>query len=340
MSDNPRGIVIVKDELTGFVRGLNQYRGGKGADREFWLSGWAGAPAKKNRAGNHEAGPLHIPHPFVGVTGMLCPDMLPEIRGDLHRGESQADGFADRFLWSFPDPADAVGETWAEVPEDLERGYAEVMADLLGKLLVTEQDGAATRERPYFVTLDGDARAAWERFTTDMARQMNDLDKFDPFRGVLSKLRGYTLRFSALLWALRRICAELSPDAEMDAETIRRSVRLTDYFRAHGCRALGVGWADRPNRVARRLLGWLARNPDLKAFTRSQAFINLKDQRSVRTSEALEPVFRLLVDHQYLRPLDATGRSRPGPVPETYVVNPAWVRDAAEYTAGPDADAG
>ena len=99
---------IVKDELIGFVRAQNQYKtGGKGADREFWLSAWAGAPAKVTRAKDHDAGPLVIPHPFVGIAGMMCPDALGELRGDNRNGDAQSDGFLDRFLLAFPEPVDA-----------------------------------------------------------------------------------------------------------------------------------------------------------------------------------------------------------------------------------------
>ncbi len=74
---NPRGTAVVKDELSAFVRGMDQYKGGKGADRQFWLSAWACAPAKVNRAKDHDRGPLVIPHPFVALAGMMCPDSSP-----------------------------------------------------------------------------------------------------------------------------------------------------------------------------------------------------------------------------------------------------------------------
>ena len=52
----------------------------------------------------------------------------------------------------------------------------------------------------------------------------------------------------------------------------------------------------------------------------------MKDRRDVRTSEALNPAFRLLVDHNSIRPLDRPENAKPGPIPETYAVNPGWVR--------------
>jgi hypothetical protein len=217
------------------------------------------------------------------------------------------------------------------IPEDVEQGYSDVFLDLLGMEMVPLPDGpTVTRHRPYFVRFSSDGRAAWEEFTGAVAGRMNALDKFDPFRGVLSKLRGYGLRFAALLWCVRRACGEVLPDAPIDAEIMTGASVLVDYFERHAARCLGRGWADRTSRIANRLLGWLARDPKRATFNRTEAFIALKDRRDVRTSEALAPGFRLLVDHNYLRPLDRPESAKSGPVPETYLVNPAWVRAPVE----------
>ena len=329
LKDNERGLIVVKDELSGFVRSMNQYRtGGKGDDKQFWLSAWAGAMAKVNRAGNHDLGPLVIPHPFVGIAGMMTPSSLPELRGDNRNGDAAEDGFVDRFLFSFPDPIDATGETWAEVPDELKQGYAEVVLDLLGFEMVTE--GPDDEPRPYVVNLGDSARPVWEEFTQAIAKRINQLDRFDPFRGVLNKLRGYGARLAILLWCLRRVCGELSANSSMDAETLRRAAKLIDYFEAHGRRCLGVGWADRKFRVAKRMIRWLAISPEKSLFNRTEAFQQLKDRRDVTSAEALGGVFRVLTDHGYIRPVDPNGSGRPGPVPEVYAVNPYWLRKSSQ----------
>src|SRR5262249_26280917 len=46
---NPRGVVMIKDELASWSTSANQYKGGKGSDRQFWLQNWAGAPATVDR---------------------------------------------------------------------------------------------------------------------------------------------------------------------------------------------------------------------------------------------------------------------------------------------------
>jgi hypothetical protein len=71
---NPRGIILVRDELAGWVRGMNQYRHGHGADRQHWLSFWSGAPVIINRKARRC--PIMLSRPMVCVVGMpaaRCP---------------------------------------------------------------------------------------------------------------------------------------------------------------------------------------------------------------------------------------------------------------------------
>lgn len=67
LRDNPRGLLIVRDELTGWVRSLNQYKGGRGDDRQFYLSAWSGTFSLANRKGQAE--PTIVAHPFLTVMG-------------------------------------------------------------------------------------------------------------------------------------------------------------------------------------------------------------------------------------------------------------------------------
>jgi hypothetical protein len=241
----------VKDELTGFVRSLDQYKGGKGSDRQFWLSAWAGAQAKINRSGTHDAGPIVIPHPFVAVAGMMCPDSFAELRGENRAGDATADGFLDRFLFSFTDPLPATPERWHTIPEHVTNGYNDVFSELLKAELVAviDRPGSPTHYRPCSIEFTANGRTAWEEFTGNIAARMNALDLFDPFRGVLSKLRGYGLRFAALLWAVRRVCGLVGQNDPIDAEVMVGAALLVDYFERHGPGARpGVGGPPGPCR--------------------------------------------------------------------------------------------
>ncbi len=50
LATNPRGMVVLPDEMTKWVMSMDQYKGGKGGDRPFYLSAWGGEAVTIDRA--------------------------------------------------------------------------------------------------------------------------------------------------------------------------------------------------------------------------------------------------------------------------------------------------
>src|SRR5262249_26299290 len=98
LEQNPHGVGYLSDEISAWVRSFNQYKGGKGTDRQAWLSFWNRAQVVVNRKGRK--GPIVLEIPFAWVAGCSPPDVLRELSDE--RG--QEDGFLHRLLFSFPDP--------------------------------------------------------------------------------------------------------------------------------------------------------------------------------------------------------------------------------------------
>jgi len=63
LRENPRGLLVHRDELAGWARSLNQYKGGKGNDKQFWLNLWSGEPVAVNRRGRR----VHVKPASVGT---------------------------------------------------------------------------------------------------------------------------------------------------------------------------------------------------------------------------------------------------------------------------------
>lgn len=326
LRDNPRGAILVKDELIGFARMLNQYKaGGKGNDKTFWLTGWNGrGVGKANRSKDHDDGPLVVIDPFTAVAGMMCPDSLPELREELQRGGPTQDGWCDRFLFQYPDPFDAVEETWATVPEELERGYERIVLDLLGlEMVAVEDPEREATHRPFFVRFDDGAQRAWSTFTREIARRANALPKTDHYRGVLSKLKHYGLRFACLFH-----CLDAVVEAERSAVTtgcMERAAEVVWYFEAHSRRCLGLG--DRATEPARRLLAVLA-GWEGDRFSKRELNRRVRGQSAFRRSDALDAPLALLAQHGFVAPDQPfEGRGRPA---ERYWINPLWDRTPDE----------
>src|SRR5262249_41034169 len=107
LEKNPRGLLMPQDEGAAWVRGMGQYKGGRGNDRQFWLSAWSGRGHLVDRKSQGTVA-ISIPRPFVNVPLGLPPDMLGELAD--HQGRN--DGFLHRVLFTFPKAA--AGTDWTD----------------------------------------------------------------------------------------------------------------------------------------------------------------------------------------------------------------------------------
>ncbi|MEL7313465.1 MAG: DUF3987 domain-containing protein [Cyanobacteria bacterium J06559_3] len=87
-----RGILVTPDELAGLFKGQNQYRNGRGNDKESLLTAFDGSGLKVDRASGIR---ISIPRTSLSITGTIQPDILREMMGDF----SDANGQWARFLW-------------------------------------------------------------------------------------------------------------------------------------------------------------------------------------------------------------------------------------------------
>src|SRR5215208_4780307 len=118
LKENPRGVLLERDELVGWVKGMDQYKaGGRGNERQFWLSVWSNEPVSVDRKG--QQGPVSVLRPFIGVIGSIQPDVLPEL------AENREDGMLERFLLAYPRTLNALW-TEDEISEGALVGYQEL----------------------------------------------------------------------------------------------------------------------------------------------------------------------------------------------------------------------
>lgn len=98
--DNPAGISVVRDELIGFLAGLE--RSGHESDRAFYLESWNGdLPYVMDRIGR---GSIRVDHLCVTIFGGIQPGRLRAYLADVLRDGPSNDGFIQRFqLLVWPD---------------------------------------------------------------------------------------------------------------------------------------------------------------------------------------------------------------------------------------------
>jgi len=100
LRDNPRGILLLRDELAGFFATLDRI--GREGEREFFLEGWNGTGSYTcDRIGR---GTVHVPAVCLSILGGIQPAKLaPFLEGAMAHGEGD-DGLIQRVqLLVWPD---------------------------------------------------------------------------------------------------------------------------------------------------------------------------------------------------------------------------------------------
>ncbi len=220
--ENPRGLLFYQDELAGWARGFNQYKGTGGADRQTWSSFWNSAPVMINRRNRPE--PLHLEQPFVCVAGAIPPDVLSELNDERGR----EDGFLSRILFAFPE-TQAARWTDAAPAQSTVAGYKKVFEELFSlRPRISLLPG-----QKHFVCLTERGKARWIQFYDEHVDEMNAPDFPYPLRAPWAKLKGYCARF-ALILQMARVGSDEVESEDVDEVSIRGAVRLVDYFKSQG----------------------------------------------------------------------------------------------------------
>lgn len=95
LQDHPNGMLLARDEASGWIKGFDKYSSAKGAEVGQWLSMYDGDALIVDRK---SADPICIPVASVSVTGGIQPGVLRRVMS----GEHLENGLAARFLMARP----------------------------------------------------------------------------------------------------------------------------------------------------------------------------------------------------------------------------------------------
>jgi hypothetical protein len=125
LSDNPRGILVFRDELVGLLKGWE--KNGHEQDRTFYLEAWNGHGSfPLDRIGR---GHVICDNMCVSILGGTQPD---KVRGYLYQARQENDGLLQRFqLLVYPDTAPYAGMV-DEYPDGAARDTAFAIFETLG----------------------------------------------------------------------------------------------------------------------------------------------------------------------------------------------------------------
>lgn len=217
---NPKGCILLSDEILSMTGNWNKYN--KGNDLPYYLTLFSGhgiSTSRKTQA------PVHTKQSCVNIIGGIQPAKL---RALLTKDRFDS-GFADRFLFTFPD---AKAEAWNHSQFDT-RLYDEYSDLIKGIRELTDET----------ITIGFD-KDAWE-FLSNWQQEntaiVNDLmDTGDQMAGTRRKWESYICRFALQLQVMDTYCNSGKAPRSISLDSVKKAESLFDYFLSQTKKVYGL----------------------------------------------------------------------------------------------------
>ncbi len=242
----PRGLLMVQDELAGWLGGFDRYRKGggrSGGDAAKWLEMHGGRSMIVDRK---TSGVLYIPRAAVSIAGGIQPRTLVRALGVEHR----EDGMLARLLLACP-PRLPNRWTEAEVPASTEMAVSAIFDRLYGLEPEYDDDGNFNAR---IVTLTSGGKTAWIEFYNSHAREQAKLT--GDLAAAWSKLEGYAARFALIVHLVRWAADDptLTTPNAVDRTSIAAGITLSRWFGREAKRVYSLLAETDEDRDRRRLV--------------------------------------------------------------------------------------
>lgn len=216
------GIVIAMSELSQFITSQNQYKQGKGSDRESWLKLHDGTAANLGRAGGNK----FVSNCRVQLVGGVQPGIFKDVFG---QDQYQKDGTNFRCLFTYDGPQfhEMTAESWTEENQ-------EAWKDLMLRTV----EWADKQEEKTQVVLDQEAQELFFDWGNELKAKKNNLPAV--IRGFLPKVIGYALRFAGILHCLDGLMSIYSIPKLLNKDTMHRGIELSMFYLGQAVDAMQI----------------------------------------------------------------------------------------------------
>jgi hypothetical protein len=258
LADNPRGLLLARDELSGWLNGLDRYanKSGGGSDEAFYLSCYNAEPhAVDRRTGDRRE--IYVPQAALWVCGSIQPTILARALGR----ERRESGLLARLLLVAP-PARPAKWSEAEVSFVVRQS----LHDVLDRLYELESDtDAEGRPESRLVRLNAEAKRAYVAWHDRHAEEAVELAT-DDLKAASSKLRETVARVALVFHEVRLAAGDAVEADYVDAETMDRAIRYVEWQKHELRRVYSLLAESEIDRAVRqaddRLAGWISRQGD------------------------------------------------------------------------------
>jgi hypothetical protein len=249
---SPKGVLMFRDELAGFLIGMNSY---SDAARPFWIEAYGGRRYLVERVKLDL--PIDVQHLAVAWFGTIQPERLAHVMRDAD------DGLLARFSWFWPEP----------VPFDIGKQppntvFATAALDRL-RLLEMRRSNDGKLE-PVGVPLCPVAQSRLVEFGRLMQRRKELTEGL--LRSTYGKARGLALRLALVfefLWWCARDGIEAPPSSISDLAMDAAARWVCDYSIPMNDRTYGDAACSKADRDTATLARWIAQERSSEVHVRT-----------------------------------------------------------------------
>jgi hypothetical protein len=302
----PKGLLMVRDELAGFLLGMTAYND---AARPFWLEAYGGRQYRVERQKNPD--PIVIPRLAVSWFGGIQPERLSEVMQEAD------DGLLARFCWLWPEPVPFA--ILSRAPG------IEAAISRLDRLRLLQLQDTASGPMPTLVPLTAAAQEMFSTFCGEL-QQGRDLTA-GLMRSTYGKARGLTLRLALVLDHLWW-CAHEGfdpPPSTIGVPALEAAIVLVrSYLLPMAARTYGDAASTQAERNVATLARWIAKERPDEVRTRSLQRGELPSTPlpGLKQAEHIHAACRALGEAGWLLQPAGSSNPRGGRPPAAYPVDP------------------
>ena len=245
LASSPRGLLLVRDELSAWFGSFGQYKQGHGqAEEAQWIEMFGGRPVRVDRKSSGAS--LYAPRASVSVAGGLQPIALLKCLNQDRIGS----GMAARFLLVMPPEQPQL---WSDTSVDpaLTEGVRDVFRRLYG--LTGQSETVEDGLTPIDIRLSDGARVLFIEFHDALRREQPDLD--DARNAAWSKFISVAPRIGLILHCVKdAVSPSWPPDQPLTETTMAAALTITRWLQQEAHRVYDYLGEDSATRRLRRAM--------------------------------------------------------------------------------------
>ena len=272
LQQNPRGLLTLRNELSGWFS-FGQYKSGGGADDVArWLQMFDGDALIVDRK---TSGTIYVPCAAVSIAGGIQPAILERSLGQQHRDN----GLLARLLIAHP-PRRPKRWTETIVEPSIDAAMTAVFDRLYAVEPEVDEDGDPN---PRLLPLSAEAKQAWIAFVNEHGQEQ--LQYVGDEAAAWSKLECYAARLALVIHCTRVVADDPSIKNTdiIDRASIDAGIRLSRWFADEALRIYSMQSEDEDARDRRRLVELIERQGgavSVREWQRVRSHKRAKDAKS------------------------------------------------------------